>query len=70
MTASTLQSVDLIQQFQNYSNPRQVDSQVASQTLNHAYPTKRDGIQHDFGAGDFRRLQQTKLEKPPNDVRM
>src|SRR5207247_9544808 len=70
MTASTLQSVDLVQQFQNDSNSRQVDPQIASQPLNHAYPMKRDGIQHDCGAGNFRRLQQTKLEKPPNDVRM
>ena len=54
MTTSTLQSVDLVQQFQNDSNSRQVDPQIASQPLNHAYPMKRDGIQHDCGAGNFR----------------
>ena len=37
-----LQSVDAIQQFENYSDACQVDSQVVSQALNHAYPMKSD----------------------------
>src|SRR5215813_12349787 len=70
MATSELQSVNSIQQFQNDSDPWQVDSQVISQVLDHAYPVERYRIQHDFGASNFRRFEQTKLQEPPNDVRM
>src|SRR5262245_2590076 len=67
MATSVLQSVNSIQQFQNYSDPCQIDSRVVSQALNHAYSTQSDGIQHDLGAGPFRRFEQPKLHKPLYD---
>src|SRR5262245_42460169 len=70
ITASTLQSVDSLQQIQNHANPCEVDSQVAAQALNNMYSMHRNGIEHDFSAGYFRRLQQTEVDKPSQDVGM